>query len=163
MSARKMLKYCALGLLVFLAGLGISLAVAVYALTPTERRGVLYTTSFTLGGQEQVFKAFYLSAPAESFEIAFNVSNGSVKFSPWLASQFEKSLGWFDYYVNETTVEKRQVWFFEGKNGTAGCCGDSVNQVWYIQFYNEDPYEKEVRIQITKIWHISSYQSWMQR
>ncbi len=158
MSAKKVLKYYTLGLIVLLMGFAISLtAWYAYALaTSAEKKEVLLTTSFTIGPKEQKFKAFYLSAPAEEFEIEFNVSRGSIKFSPWQACMFEESLGYFDYYINETTVEKRQVWFFEGNNGTAGCSIDPINdtnQIWYIHFYNEDSYEKEVHIQVTKVWH----------
>ena len=141
MSAKTVLKYYTLGLIVLLMGFAISLtAWYAYALaTSAEKKEVLLTTSFTIGPKEQKFKAFYLSAPAEEFEIEFSVSRG-----------------YFDYYINETTVEKRQVWFFEGNNGTAGCSIDPINdtsQIWYIHFYNEDSYEKEVHIQVTKVWH----------
>ena len=155
MQKKRALIYGMLGLAVFIA----SLAVLVYGLTYVEKREVLLTTSFTIGGQEQKFKAFYFSAPAKGFEIAFNVSSGSIKFSPWEACIFEDSLGYFEYH-NGTAVEKRQVWFFEGNNGTAGCSTEYVNQVWYILFYNEDSYEKEVYIQINKVWHEQNYQTW---
>jgi len=156
MQKKRVLIYGMLGLAVFIA----SLAVLVYDLTYIEKREVLLTTSFTIGGQEQKFKAFYFSAPAKGFEIAFNVSSGSIKFSPWEACIFEDSLGYFEYH-NGTAVEKRQVWFFEGNNGTAGCSTEDVNQVWYILFYNEDSYEKQVYIQINKVWHEQNYQRWV--
>ena len=156
MQKKRVLIYGMLGLAVFIA----SLAVLVYGLTYIDKGEVLLTTSFTIGGQEQKFKAFYFSAPAKGFEIAFNVSSGSIKFSPWEACIFEDSLGYFEYH-NGTAVEKRQVWFFEGNNGTAGCSTEDVNQVWYILFYNEDSYEKQVYIQINKVWHEQNYQRWV--
>jgi hypothetical protein len=158
----RVLKYGMLGFMVFIA----SLAALMYALAYTEKREVLLTTSFTIGGQEQKFKAFYLSAPAEEFYITFNVSKGSIKFSAWDAETFENSLGWFEYH-NGTAVEKRQVWFYEGNNGTAGyrgTVGDAetdANRIWYIHFYNEDPYEKEVHIRVTKVWKEQNYQNWI--
>jgi len=157
MQKKRVLIYGMLGLTVFIA----SLVALVYGLTYIEKREVLLTTSFTIGGQEQKFKAFYFSAPAKGFEIAFNVSSGSIKFSPFPAKQFEESLGYFEHHINETTVELVQAWFFEGNNGTAGCSTEDVNQVWYILFYNEDSYEKEVYIQINKVWHEQNYQSWV--
>ena len=89
-------------------------------------------------------------------------SSGSIKFSPWDAPLFEDSLGYFEYH-NGTAVEMRQVWFFEGNNGTAGCSisPESVNMVIYLHFYNEDPYEKEVYIQVAKSWREPNYQSWI--
>jgi hypothetical protein len=155
MQTKKVLKYGMFGLMVFLA----SFAVLIYATAHTEKREVLLTTSLKIGGQEQKFKAFYLSAPAEEYYITFNVSEGSIKFSPWDADIFEETLGWFDYY-NGTEIEKHQVWFFEGNNGTAGCNGDSDDVVIYLHFYNEDSYEKEIHLQVTKVWHEPNYQSW---
>ena len=149
--------YSMLGSMVFIA----SLAILVHGLAYTEKREVLLTTSFTIGAEEEKFKAFYLSAPAKWFDIAFNVSEGSIKFSAWQANIFEHSLGWFEYH-NGTAVEKHQVWFVEGiNNGTFGYVGDDVNMVWYIHFYNEDSYEKEVYIQVAKFWHEQNYQSWV--
>jgi hypothetical protein len=156
MQKKRLLIYGMFGLMVFL----VSFVILVHALAYAEKREVLLTTSFTIGRQEQKVKAFYLSAPAEGFEVMFNVSSGSIKFSPWQACTFEDSLGYFEYH-NGTAVEKRQVWFFEGNNGTAGCSTEDVNQVWYLHFYNEDSYEKEVHIQITKVWHEQNYQSWI--
>jgi hypothetical protein len=158
MSAKKTLKHYAFYFVVFLAGFTLSVAAwQVYlAAASTERRQVLLTTTFKIGAQEQKFKAFYLSAPADEFLIQFNVSVGSVKMSPWQAHIIEDDHGYFDYYVNETTVEKRQVWFFNEHNATIGCNVDSttdVNQIWYVHFYNEDSYEKEVSLQVTKVWH----------
>lgn len=149
--------YAMLGLMVFIA----TCVVLSYAWTYTERREVLLTTSFRIGGQEQKFKTFYLSAPAEGFEIMFNVSSGSIKFSPYPAEEFEETLGYFKHYINETTVEVVQAWFFEGKNGTGGVSTGDANQVWYLNFYNEDSYEKEVHMQIIKVWKEQNYQSWL--
>lgn len=157
MSTKKVLKLSSLGLIVLLVGIGVSLtAWYVYALAVSaEKRQVLRSETLKIAGGEQKFKAFYLSAPAEEFHIMFNVSEGSIRFSPWQAIMFEDSLGYFDYH-NGTGVEKRQVWFFEGNNGTAGCSIDpakDVDQVWYILFYNEDSFEKEVSFQVVKVWH----------
>jgi len=152
------MKYYAFYLIVFLVGFILSLATwqVYFAAASAEKKQVLLTTSFKIAAQEQKFKAFYLSAPAEEFDIELNVSQGSIKFSPWQAHIIEDDHGYFDRYVNETTVEKVQTWFFDLDNGTVGCSIDSkqdVNQVWYILFLNEDSYEKEVHLQVTKVWH----------
>jgi hypothetical protein len=54
-----------------------------------------------------------------------------------------------------------QPWFFEGNDGTAGCSGEGGNEVWYLLFYNEDSYEKEIHMQVTKVWRVQNYQSWV--
>jgi hypothetical protein len=64
-----------------------------------------------------------------SFEVTWNVSKGSIKWSAWQAHIIEDDHGYFDYWINETTVEKVQTWFYEGNNGTAGYIGDSVNEI----------------------------------
>jgi len=155
MSSKTVAKYYALGLMALLAGFAASLGVwYVYAqASSAEKRQVLRRETFKIEAGEQKFKAFYLSAPADSFEVTWNVSKGSVKLSPWQATIIEDSHGYFDHYINETTVEKVQTWFFEGNNGTAGCVGADVNQIWYIFFYNEDSYEKEISFQVVKVWH----------
>jgi len=157
MQKKKAPVYSMLGLTVFIA----TSIILSYAWTYTEKREVLLTTSFTIEGGEQKFKAFYLSAPAEGFEIKINVSNGSIKFSPFSAREFEETLGYHQHYINETTVEMVQPWFFEADNGTAGCSTDDANQVWYLLFCNEDSYGKEIQIQITKVWKEQNYQTWI--
>jgi hypothetical protein len=58
-------------------------------------------------------------------------------------------------YVNETKVEKIHTWFWNENNATIGGGVEQkdMNQVWYLQFYNEDSYEKEVYLEVTKVWH----------
>jgi len=157
MQKKKVPVYSMLGLTVFIT----TSIILSYAWTYTEKREVLLTTSFTIEGGEQGFRAFYLPKPAEGFEIKINVSIGSIKFSPFSAQEFEETLGYHQHYINETTVEVVQPWFFEGNNGTAGCSTDDADQVWYILFYNEDSYEKEIQIQITKVWKEQNCQSWI--
>jgi len=137
-----------------------STAFFMYALAYTEKTETIYTASFAIGAEQQLFRAFCIHAPSEGFFIKFNVSNGNIKFSEFTASQFEDSLGYFDVYVNETTVEKVQYWLFEGSNETVGVSAVDVG-IWYLQFYNEDSYEKEVSMQITKFWHAPIYQDWI--
>jgi len=157
MPTKKVLKYCSLGLIVLLVGVGVSLTVwYVYAQAlSAEKRQVLRSETFKIAGGEQKFKAFYLSAPVDSFEVTWNVSEGSVKWSAWQASIIEDDHGYFDYWVNETTVEKVQTWFWNENHGTVGMSGSPppVNEIWYLHFFNEDSYEKEVSFQVVKIWH----------
>jgi hypothetical protein len=154
MSIKRLLTYGMFGLMVFL----VSCVILSYAWAYTEKREVLLTTSSTIGGQEQRFKAFHLPAPAKGLEVTFNVSKGSIKFSEYPAPEFEEPLGYFEYYTNGT-VEKRQLWYHEGNNGTVGVVAE--DPLWYLVFYNEDSYEKEVHMQIIKFWREQNYQSWV--
>jgi hypothetical protein len=155
MFQKKILK---LGLIVLIVGVVVSL-IGWYAYAQalsTERKQVLLSTSFKIGAGEEKFKVFYLSTPCEIFYFKWNVSQGSIKAShPWQASEFEDDLGYVDVYVNETKVEKIHTWFWNENNATIGGGVEQkdMNQVWYLQFYNEDSYEKEVYLEVTKVWH----------
>jgi len=153
---KRALKFGLFGLLLVL----VTCAFSVYALSVTQKRELLRTTSFKLEGGEQRFTAIHLSAPVTWFEVEFNVSSGTIKFSSWDARSFEDGQGYFIKSVNETTVEKIQIWFFEVSNETVGFGPDlgDGNQIWYLHFYNEDSYEKEVHIEVTKVWERPNYQ-----
>jgi hypothetical protein len=157
MLAKKVVKYYTLGLIVLLAGFAVSIGVwYVYAqAVSAEKREVLRTETFKIGAGEQKFKAFYLSAPADEFEVTWNVSKGSIKWSAWQYHIIEDEHGYFDHWVNETTVEKVQAWFYDQNNGTTSYSGTpfDINQIWYLHFFNEDSYEKEVSFQVVKVWH----------
>ena len=125
----------------------VSFATLAYAMTVTEKREGLLTTSFKLDGGEQMFTAVYLPAPADSIDVKVSVSDGTVKFQPYSdAEWFEGSLGYVQSRINETTVEMVQYWLFEIDNDTIGCSAgkESANQIWYLNFLNEDSYEKEL-------------------
>lgn len=36
---------------------------------------------------------------------------------------------------------------------------ENVDTVWYLNFYNPDSYEKEVYIEVTKVWEEQNYQN----
>ena len=107
-----------------------SLASVMYALAYTVKREVLYTETFKIEGQEQLFRAFYLSAPAVLFEATFDSVQG---------------------------------WECETDNGIVKWRIDpeNLNQVWYLSFLNEDSYEKEVTVEVTKVWSEQNIQDWM--
>ena len=147
MQKEKALKYSVLFSLIFVA----SLAGAAYALSYTVKKEVLYTQSFKIDGKEQVSKSFYLSAPAALFEVKLSVSEGTIKWSPHSAVLFEASLGSF------------QGWECETDNGTVKWRIDpeNLNQVWHLSFFNEDLHEKEVVVEVTKVWSEQNIQGWI--
>ena len=160
MQKLRTLKFGILALLIVL----LSCATIVYALGYTENRELLLTTSFKLEGGEQRFTAFYLPAPATAFEVKFKVSSGTVKYSPWPAEMFEENQGYHVKYVNGTIVDKFQIWLFDVDDETLGHGIDpqhDQNKVWYLHFYNEDSYEKQVYIEVTKLWKSQNYQDWI--
>lgn len=119
-----------------------SLASVMYALAYTVKREVLYTETFKIEGQEQLFRAFYLSVPAVLFEATFDS---------------------FQSRVNEATIGTIQGWECETDNGIVKWRIDpeNLNQVWYLSFFNEDSYEKEVTVEVTKVWSEQNIQDWI--
>ena len=129
MRKARALKYGILISLILLA----SLTSVMYALAYTVKREVVYTGTFKIEGQEQMFRAFYLSAPAVLFEATFDS---------------------FQSRVNEATYGIFQGWECETDDGIVDRRIDSenLNQIWYLCFLNEDQYEKEVTVEVTKVW-----------
>ncbi|MCK4885296.1 hypothetical protein KAS24_04410 [Candidatus Bathyarchaeota archaeon] len=149
MRKAKALKYGILISLILLA----SLTSVMYALAYTVKREVLYTQTFKIEGQKQMFRAFYLSAPAVLFEVKLTVSEGTIKWTPHSAVMFEDTLGWFPCKVGGRLFGTVQRWVCETDNGVVRWSVDpeNVNMVWYLNFYNQDQYEKEVYIEVTSV------------
>ena len=139
------------------------LASLMYAVAYIEKREVVYTNTITIGADEVKFRGFYLSAPAGLFEVKIKVSNGTIKWTPHSAVMFEDTLGWFPRRITQDTFGKIQRWVCETDDGMVKWSVDpeNVDMVWYINFYNEDDYEKEVQIEITKVWEAQNYNDWV--
>jgi len=69
----------------------------------------------------------------------------------------------FQSRVNEVTIGTFQGWECETDDGIVNWRIDSenLNQVWYLCFLNEDQYEKEVTVEVTKVWSEQNIQDWM--
>jgi hypothetical protein len=157
----RLLKFGMFGLLIII----VSFATLAYALTVTEKREVLLTKSFKLDGGKQEFTAVYVPAPEGRLDVKVSVSKGTVKFQPYPdAKRFEDSLGYVEKRINETSFEMVQYWLFELENETVdglNVNNEDANQIWYLNFLNEDTYEKEVDLEVTKVWNTPNYQDWM--
>ena len=91
------------------------------------------------------------------------VSNGTIKWTPHSAVMFEDTLSWFPRRITQDTFGKIQRWVCETDDGMVKWSVDpeNVNIFWYINFYNEDKYAKEVQIEINKVWEAQNYKDWM--
>jgi hypothetical protein len=140
-----------------------SLASVMYALAYSEKREVIYSNTIKIEGGEVMFRAFYLSAPAGLFEVKLSVSKGTIKWTPHSAVMFEDTLGWFPCRINGKPFGTIQRWVCETDNGTVkwGVDPENMDMVWYLNFYNQDSYEKEVHIEVTKVWEEQNYQVWI--
>ena len=140
-----------------------SFASVMYALAYTEKREVIYSNTITIGAEEVKFRAFYLSAPAVLFEVKLKVSEGTIKWTPHSAVMFDDTQGWFPCQLGDDKFGKIQRWVCETDDGTVSWSVDpeNVDMVWYLNFFNPDDYEKEVQIEITKVWETQNYNEWM--
>jgi hypothetical protein len=140
-----------------------SLASVMYALAYTEKREVIYMNTLKIESQEVKFRAFYLPAPAGLFEVKLSVSQGTIKWTPHSAVMFEDTLGWFPCRIHGLSLGTIQRWVCETDNGTVRWSVDpeNVDMVWYLNFYNPDTYEKEVHIEVTRVWEEQNYQEWI--
>ena len=156
------IKAIKIGMIGFMIVLG-SLASVMYALAYSEKREVVYTNTIKIEGQEVMFRAFYLPAPAALFEVKISVSEGTIKWTPHSAVMFEDTLGWFPRKINGTLNGTIQRWVCETDSGTVkwGVDPENVYMVCYLNFYNPDSYEKEVYIEVTKVWEKQNYQDWI--
>lgn len=159
MQRAKIFKISLFSLLIVLA----SLASVMYALAYIEKREVIYSNTIKIEGQEVMFRAFFLSAPATQFEVKLSVSDGTIKWTPHSAVMFEDTLGWFPRKVNGTVVGTIQRWVCETEDGTVKWDVDqeNVNMVWYLNFFNQDSFKKEVHIEVTKVWEEQNYNNWL--
>lgn len=153
------LKICAVISLMILA----SLASVMYALAYTEKREIIYNSTLKIDSQEVIFRAFYLPAPAGLFEVKLSVSQGTIKWTPHSAVMFEDTLGWFPCRINGVSYGTIQRWVCETDNGIVRWSVDpeNVNMVWYLNFYNQDSYEKEIQIEVTRVWEEQNYLDWI--
>ncbi len=151
-----------IGVLSFLIVFG-SLGGVMYALAYTEKREVVYTNTFKIGGESVMFRAFYLPDPTFLFEVKISVSKGSIKWTPYSAVMFEDTLGWFPCRINGMPFGTIQRWVCETDDGVVKWSVDpeNVDMVWYLNFYNADRYVKEVHVEVTRVWEEQNYQNWM--
>ena len=140
-----------------------SLVSVMYGLAYTEKREVLYTNTIKIGGQEVMFRAFYLSSPVALIEVKISASEGTVKWTPHSAVMFEDTLGWFPRKIDGKVNGTIQRWVCETDGGTVKWSIDpeNVDMVWYLNLYNPDSYEKEVYIEVTKVWENQNYHDWL--
>ena len=154
----RVLKYGILVSLIVLA----SFTGVMYALAYTIKSEVIYSTeTFKIDAQEQMFKPFYLSAPATVFEVKLSVSEGTIKWTPYSAELLDATIDQSE--ADEAAYDALQGWECETANGAVKWRIDSetLNQIWYLCFLNDDNYEKEVTVEITKTWSQQNINDWL--
>lgn len=156
------LKAVKIGMFILLIALG-SLASVMYALAYSEKKDVIYSDTITIEAKEVKFTGFYLPEPAGLFEVKLTVSKGTIKWTPHSAVMFEDTLGWFPCKVGDVMMGKVQRWVCETDNGVVRWNVDpeNVNMMWYLNFFNNDYYEKEVHIEVSKVWEEQNYKDWI--
>jgi hypothetical protein len=136
----------------------VSSMIFVYTFTPPpyEKEKFLGFKSVTLGGGKHEIVEFYISSPASYVKFDFNISRGTIKHLAEPSSHFNQNQSYFEQFVDE-------VGAIETDNGITGggwTIGPEVDdrfseeytdQIWYLYLLNEDTYEKEVTIEISKV------------
>ena len=156
----RILKYGMLVSLIVLA----SFTGVMYALAYTVKSEVIYSAkTFKINGQEQLFKPFYLSAPAAMFEVKLSVSQGTIKWTAYSTELLDVTIDSFQSHTNGAAYEVLQGWECETGDGAVKWRIDSetLNQIWYLCFLNDDSYEKEVTVEVTKIWSQQNINDWL--
>jgi hypothetical protein len=151
-----------IGMLCLLMVAGIFASV-MYALAYSEKRELIYSNTITIESKEVKFRAFYLSAPAGSFEVKMTVSKGTIKWTPHSAVMFEDTLGWFPCKVGDKMMGTIQRWVCETNGEVIRWSVDqeNVDMVWYLNIFNNDYYDKEVHIEVTKVWEEQNCNGWL--
>ena len=148
------------GVFVWLA-VFVSFTFVMYALAYDVKREVVYFGNLTVEARSQQFDGFYLSLPTVMFEVKVTVSEGSIKWAPYSAVLFEDTLGCLPSKEADDVLV--QCWECETSNGTVKWRVDAgnLNHVWYLNFINDDLFNKEVSVEVTKLWSEQNYQDWL--
>ena len=77
------------------------------------------------------------------------VLEGTIKWNAQSATLFEAS-GEFEGWECET-ANGMVKWRIDP---------ETLDQIWYLSFFNTDLYDKEVMVEVTKVWSEQNYQSW---
>ena len=147
---KKVAKYGILALFLLLVISGITVFSWQAFTQYSEKTQILLEKTLTIESGEQKFTAFYLPEPNETFQVNANVSQGEIKCSIFNAGIFEDTQGYYDTYDENGTLVKAQYWLYEGSNLGIGASTETA-ETYYLLFYNEDSYDKEVVIQVTTL------------
>lgn len=149
----RLLKFGIIGIFILL----VTSIIFVYAFAPHETEEFLCTKSVTLKGGEHKIVEFYLPSPASAVKFDFNISRGTIKHRPEPSSHFDYNQSYFEQFMEEAVA-------VETDNGITGGGWTTIpeveddkfskeytDQIWYLYLLNEDSYEKEVVIEISKL------------
>jgi len=94
---KRVANYGVISLFLLLVGSGLTIiGWQSFAISSTQKAKIILATTFVIGAGEQKFRAFYLPEPNEGFQVAYNVSEGKIKWSFSPASIFEETLGYLE-------------------------------------------------------------------
>ena len=141
----------------------------VYAVFPPEYETFVSKKSITVKPEELTILNFYMPpGKADMIKFEFNISDGRIRYYHAVSSRYETNTANLLQFLekNDLTID---TFFQETDSGTRGIgwsgadCRDGkstpidvdhyyVDQKWDIFLYNEDAYDKEVVIDISKKW-----------
>jgi hypothetical protein len=135
--------------LMALALVAIGISLLINSLIWKEKREILLNDSFIVPANSYEYRTASIRTSGE-YVASFNVSNGIIKFFPftegtftlWQEGQFNPH--WTEtYHTNYGMMVSLET---EGKT-----------HFFYFVFLNEDSFNKEVSLQVSRIWEESNY------
>jgi len=162
MQRKRLLKLVAIGLFILI----LASAFFVYASVGIYET-FLCNRSVSLEGEENVIVEFYMpQGAAIGVKFDFSVSSGIIKYWIEPSSHFDCNRSYFKQFIDEMTNENPSFLIEVGnethergfnvvaENPEKIIEEEYLDQIWYIYLSNEDMYDKEVQIEISKQWQL---------
>lgn len=131
-----------------LALLAIGTYLLAGSLTLQERKEILLDDSFNVLGNH--YENRTLSIPSSGDYVAsFTVSNGTIKFHSFTAATLEL---WQEGQYEPDWVEMDQTDYGMGIE-----LGPQENLFIYLIFVNDDSFQKEVHLEVARVWNEMNY------
>ena len=131
-------------LVLFIAGVFL----LINSLAPVEKNNVLLNDSFSVLGNNYEYRTALIHSSGD-YVASFAVSNGVIKFYPFDEATFPM---WQGEQFEPSWVEADHADY--GMSITLGAQGSYPH---YFVFVNEDSIEKEVHLQVARVWNESNY------
>ena len=123
----------------------------------------LCNRSASLKEMDYAIVEFYmLRGRVDGVTFDFSVSSGTIKYWAEPSSHFDGNSTYYKEFINELMSDNPDAlfevgtethgggWTIGGENPEQIIAEEFANQIWYIYLLNEDNYEKEIQIGISK-------------
>jgi len=119
-----------------------------------ERSNVLLNDSFTIQANDYQYRTTLIYSPAmpesAQYTASFTVSSGTIKFSPFTPGTYQL---WQEGTYQPDWTEADHADY--GMSIGSGTQADNFNM--YFVFLNDASYDKEVHLQVARVWNETNY------